>query len=83
MLEIEEAFEEAAKARDEVGFIGTVADCIRYLDAELRAALDGAPRETVAIDSSGGAPPVLMELRSCTQCGMSDSHAFGCPAAGA
>ena len=35
--EIEEAFDDAAKARDEAGFLGTPADCIRYLDAEVRA----------------------------------------------
>lgn len=40
--ELEEAFNEAAVARDEAGFIGTVADCIRYFRdevEELRALL--------------------------------------------
>ncbi len=37
-VEIEEAFDAAATARDEAGFLGTPADCIRYLDAEAQAA---------------------------------------------
>lgn len=33
-----EAFDDAAKARDAVGFLGTPADCIRFLETEVLTA---------------------------------------------
>lgn len=46
--DIEEAFDDAARARDEAGFLGTPAQCIRYLDAEVRALAAGAPAQPTA-----------------------------------
>lgn len=46
-------FEECQLARDEAGFLGSVPDCIRYLDAEfikLRDRLDIGPQGEDAID---------------------------------
>lgn len=56
-MTVEEAFDDAAKARDEAGFIGTPADCIRYLDAEVQAmrdALQGVVRELSGMGHSTG-----------------------------
>lgn len=37
-MEIAKAFEEAQIARDEAGYLGSVADCIRHLSEEVRQA---------------------------------------------
>ncbi len=42
-------FEECQLARDEIGFLGSVPDCIRYLDAEAKAAPPPAPSVAVKV----------------------------------
>lgn len=57
MTEIEQAFDDAARARDEAGFVGTVADCIRFLDTEvtdLRAAMNAIIYELGRVGHTSG-----------------------------